>query len=320
MCRWLAYSGSPVLIREALYAPELADRPEPALAARRRDDQRRRLRLRLVRRRGDPGVFHSTEPAWNDQQPARARRPHQLAAVLRAHPGRDRQRRAADELPPLPPRALAVHAQRLRQRVATIKRDLRPRRRPSLYPEIQGQTDSEVLFLLALTFGLEDDPPAAVERAIGFVEAVAAARRRLTRSRARSPPRTARASGRSGTRARASRARSSTPLTFHAAQDAARARAVGEVSEESRLIVSEPLGDVAGVWNEVPESSCGIIGPDHAELPAYPTRSAAGLCPRGRVGQARSRDRSIRRLTRLHTQQKGPTDGTPATRTRCLPG
>ena len=36
------------------------------------------------------------------------------------------------------------------------------------------------------------------------------------------------------------------------------------MSEEARLIVSEPLGDLAGVWNEVPESTCGIIqeGPD----------------------------------------------------------
>ena len=39
-----------------------------------------------------------------------------------------------------------------------------------------------------------------------------------------------------------------------------------EFSDDARLIVSEPLGDVAGVWNEVPESTWGVIGPDHAEL------------------------------------------------------
>jgi glutamine amidotransferase len=33
--------------------------------------------------------------------------------------------------------------------------------------------------------------------------------------------------------------------------------------------VSEPLGDVAGVWNEVPESSCGVVRPDHAEMQAF---------------------------------------------------
>ena len=31
------------------------------------------------------------------------------------------------------------------------------------------------------------------------------------------------------------------------------------LSDESRLIVSEPLGDLVGAWNEVPESSYGII-------------------------------------------------------------
>ena len=39
-----------------------------------------------------------------------------------------------------------------------------------------------------------------------------------------------------------------------------------DVSDNARLIVSEPLGDVAGVWNEVPESTYGIVGPDYAEM------------------------------------------------------
>jgi glutamine amidotransferase len=41
---------------------------------------------------------------------------------------------------------------------------------------------------------------------------------------------------------------------------------LNELSDDARLIVSEPLGDVAGVWNEVPESTYGIIGPGRAEL------------------------------------------------------
>ena len=42
---------------------------------------------------------------------------------------------------------------------------------PSLFGGMAGSTDSEVLFYLALTFGLEDDPIGAVERAVAFVEA-----------------------------------------------------------------------------------------------------------------------------------------------------
>ena len=43
---------------------------------------------------------------------------------------------------------------------------------PSLYLDIEGSTDSETLFFLALTFGLTEDPFGAVARAIGFVEKV----------------------------------------------------------------------------------------------------------------------------------------------------
>ena len=32
-----------------------------------------------------------------------------------------------------------------------------------------------------------------------------------------------------------------------------------ELSEETRLVVSEPLGDLAGAWNEVPESSYAVV-------------------------------------------------------------
>ena len=38
---------------------------------------------------------------------------------------------------------------------------------PSLFAEIHGSTDTEVVFYLALTFGLEDDPIDALERTVG---------------------------------------------------------------------------------------------------------------------------------------------------------
>ena len=41
------------------------------------------------------------------------------------------------------------------------------------FNNIQGTTDSEVMFHLALTFGLENDPPKAVARMAGFIEKTA---------------------------------------------------------------------------------------------------------------------------------------------------
>jgi glutamine amidotransferase len=51
-----------------------------------------------------------------------------------------------------------------------VKRDLSFAVDPSLFASIEGSTDSELFFYLALTFGLEEDPPSAVERAVGFIE------------------------------------------------------------------------------------------------------------------------------------------------------
>jgi hypothetical protein len=33
-----------------------------------------------------------------------------------------------------------------------------------------------------------------------------------------------------------------------------------EVSADARLVVSEPMGDLPGAWNEVPESNYGVVG------------------------------------------------------------
>ena len=43
------------------------------------------------------------------------------------------------------------------------------------------------------------------------------------------------------------------------------------LGEETRLVVSEPLGDLPGAWNEVPESAAGVVRPgtDEMLLPAY---------------------------------------------------
>ncbi|MGA8044837.1 MAG: hypothetical protein WCA30_01085 [Dermatophilaceae bacterium] len=35
--------------------------------------------------------------------------------------------------------------------------------------------------------------------------------------------------------------------------------ALPDLSDDARLVVSEPLGDLRGAWNEVPEASCLIV-------------------------------------------------------------
>jgi glutamine amidotransferase len=48
------------------------------------------------------------------------------------------------------------------------------------------------------------------------------------------------------------------------------------LSDETRVVVSEPLGDLEGAWNEVPESHVGIIQPGMDELRPFTPRATAG--------------------------------------------
>ncbi len=54
---------------------------------------------------------------------------------------------------------------------------------------------------------------------------------------------------------------------------------LGEVSDDARLVVSEPIGDLPGAWNEAPERHFGVFGrgedeirPFTVTMPSRPTR------------------------------------------------
>jgi len=47
------------------------------------------------------------------------------------------------------------------------------------------------------------------------------------------------------------------------------------LSDEARAVVSEPLGDLVGAWNEVPESSVGIVQAGEDELRRFTPRRGA---------------------------------------------
>ncbi len=45
-----------------------------------------------------------------------------------------------------------------------------------------------------------------------------------------------------------------------------------KISDETRIIVSEPLGDLLGAWNPVPEASYGIVHKGEDELGRFAPR------------------------------------------------
>jgi glutamine amidotransferase len=274
MCRWLAYLGSPVLLEDLLY------KPKHSLIVQSLHSQ-----LGAEETNGDgfgigwygapeiPAVFRSTEPAWNDRN-LRELAGHVSAgavfAHIRASTGSPVQQTNCH--PFRHGRRLWMHNGLIHE-FGKVKRDLVLEVDPSLYPEMEGTTDSEVLFHLALTFGLEDDPPAAVARAVGLVEEVG------ERHGVEHPIQMTVATT-DGERLWAFRYSSigrSRSLFFSTDVSTLRAHNIGNpmlegISDEARLVVSEPLGDLAGAWNEVPEASYGVVQPGRDELLAFTPR------------------------------------------------
>lgn len=268
MCRWMAYSGEPILAQELLF------RPAHSLI-----EQSLHSRLGVETTNGDgfgigwygegvePAVFKSVEPAWNDRnlrEVAGQVRTPLLFAHVRASTGTPVQRTNCH--PFRFGRFLWMHNGSIAQ-FPTLKRDLDMAVDPSLYAGIEGSTDSEVLFFLALTYGLTDDPAAAVAAAVGLVEATA------LRHGVRNPLQMTVATT-DGVSVWAFRYSSEgrTRSLFYSTKIARlrelhpEVEALHQLGDETRLVVSEPLRDLEGAWNEVPESSVGVVRPGEDEI------------------------------------------------------
>ena len=220
----------------------------------------------------EPAVFKGIEPAWNDknlrEMAGRVRTPL-LFAHIRASTGTPVQRSNCH--PFRHGRWLWMHNGAIRGFHET-KRDLMMAVDPSLFLDIEGSTDSEALFFLALTFGLTEDPFGAVARAVGFVEKVG------REHGVEYPDPDDRGHHRRRVRLGLpllQRREEPVTVLLHRCRDAAStasrggdaARASGE---ETRLVVSEPLGDLPGAWNEVPESAAGVVRPGTDEMRVLP--------------------------------------------------
>ncbi len=275
VCRWLAYSGAPLRLSRMIYTP-----------VRSLIDQSLQAELGSVPANGDgfglgwydtspvPVVFRSIEPAWNDLN-LRELADHLISPLFFAHI------RAAVGSPVQKTNChpfryahwLFMHNGHI-ESFARIKRDLVLAVDPSLYPEIRGSTDSEVLFYLALTFGLTDDPPAAVARAIGLVE-------ERGHARGIAYPFQGTIAVTDGATMWAFRYSSegSSPSLFFT-HDIWKVRErypddemLQEVGDGARLVVSEPIGDLPGAWVEMPEASYGVAASDSDELMPFAPQS-----------------------------------------------
>ena len=264
MCRWLAYSGSPILLEELLY------KPKHSLI-----DQSLHAKMGVETTNGDgfgigwyspanpqPGIYHSIGPAWSNRN-LRCLAQHIESPTFFAHI------RASTGTPVQESNChpfrfqnwLWMHNGAIGQ-FRTVKRELMFNIDPELFPFIEGSTDSEVMFYLALTFGLREDPPSAVARMVGLVEAIAE-KHGIEKAIQMTVATT---NGENIWAFRYSTIHQSRSLFYSTDVRALRELhpdlpVLRRVSDETRLIVSEPIGDMPGAWNMVPESTYGVIQP-----------------------------------------------------------
>jgi glutamine amidotransferase len=254
MCRWLAYTGAPVYLDEVLF------KTEHSLI-----DQSLRATATATTTNGDgfgvgwygnrdvPGVYRDIRPAWNDsnlQALAAQIESRMFVAHVRATTGTPVQRTNCH--PFTHEKWLFVHNGAINE-FQRLRRDLMFAVSPVLFPYICGTTDSEIMFLLALTFGMEGDVRAGVARMAGFVEQLAerhGVENALQMTLGISD-------GESLYAVRYSSEGISRSLFHSASRDATMeiAPGVGRFSRDARAIVSEPLSHLAEDWIPVPESS-----------------------------------------------------------------
>lgn len=264
MCRWLAYFGSSLRMEELVYN-----------ASHSLIEQSRAARLTTHLTNADgfgigwygtselPGVYRSVAPAWSDRNLqelcAQIASPLFLAHV-RASTGTPVQQTNCH--PFRAGRWLFVHNGFVHH-YARLRRELMLAVAPRFFDRIEGTTDSELLFFLALSFGLDEDPLPALERMAGFIEAVGY-------RHGVSEPLQMTVGVSDGERLYGVRYASgqAEPNSLYVSNDAPDVRQLypenerlQRLSDEARAVVSEPLADLPGLWREVPPSSAVIVQP-----------------------------------------------------------
>ena len=259
MCRWMAYSGGPIRLQQLLF-----EAPSNLI------DQSLSSRSAETPTNGDgfgigwydkfetPGLFHSIRPAWNDFN-LRDLAAHIESPLFMAHV-RATSLATIQETNCHPFRYknwLFVHNGEIFE-IEKFRRDLIVGVDPLYFNNILGSTDSELMFHLALSFGLEKDVVGSVARMVHFVEETGkkyGVHESVWMTLGISDGKTL-----YGFRY-ASDGKAPTLFVSPTVDEVyklnpGKERAFGE---SARAIVSEPIGKYPELWNAVPESSTLLI-------------------------------------------------------------
>ncbi|MBP6458419.1 class II glutamine amidotransferase [Achromobacter sp. Marseille-Q0513] len=276
MCRWLAYTGSPLQMERVLFK-----------ARHSLIDQSLHARLGATTTNGDgfglgwyarpaadgslepPFRYRSVHPAWNDRNLREAARAiHSSLFVAHIRAATDTPAQETNCHPFRHGNWLFVHNGLIRD-FPLLRRDLMLMIAPAYFGSLEGSTDSELMFLLALSFGLEEDPLPALARMVGAVEETG-------RRHGVAQPINMTVCALDGERmiaVRYSSERESRTLFHNTCVQHLRQLypddpQIAALDDDTFLLLSEPLTDMADAWEEVPESTALIAA--RGELRHFP--------------------------------------------------
>lgn len=166
MCRWIAYAGPEIYLEDLLFHQEYSI-VQQSLSARESvfTTNGDGFGVAWYGRRTAPGLFKDILPAWNDsnlRSLAAQVQTRRFFAHVRATTGTSVSRTNCH---PFTWRNWAFMHNGQVGNWTQCRKDIEAAIGAEFYPFRHGTTDSEALFLLALTFGLADDPVGAMKQA-----------------------------------------------------------------------------------------------------------------------------------------------------------
>lgn len=171
MCRWAAYRGDPIYLEQLVASPahSLIEQSQSASEAKTATNGDG-FGIAWYGNRAKPGLYRDILPAWADCNLRSL--VHQMQSPLflahvRASTGGATNR---DNCHPFLYKNWTFMHNGQIGHFDRLRRYIENRLSDHFYQHRQGTTDSELLFLLALEFGLETDAIGSMSRALGFIQ------------------------------------------------------------------------------------------------------------------------------------------------------
>jgi len=260
MCRWIAYAGS------SIYLDQLIVRPENSLINQSKDAHKSKSAINAdgfgigwYDSRPEPGLFRDVYPAWNDENllnVCQQIQAHMFFGHVRASTGSAINR--ANCHPFRYGNRLFMHNGQIGG-FEKIRRSLAMAISPEFYGELQGTSDSEIFFFLAISNGLMDDPEQALRITIGQILDV------MADHQITAPLRVTAALSDGNSICALRYANDDFPPSLFYSNDI-----IDEVDKGNGcLILSEPLDEVTASWTKAPPSSLLVVHNGQVEVKSF---------------------------------------------------